>query len=615
MSYDEIANRIIDLVGGPTNIKSVVHCMTRLRFNLNDTSKANRKDLDKLDKVMGIAEQGGQFQVIIGNEVADVYSAIINQLEGLKGKNSIKISNKDSEKKEKNKFSRALDIIAGCFTPILPGFIGAGMLKSIAVLLTTFNIITDTSGTYTILNVMGDGIFYFLPLALAVTTSRKFKTSEFLGFAVMAAMMHNNIYDLLSAGQNSVDFIGMNIPLQSYASTVIPAILTIWIMSYIERFLKKYTPKILSTILVPTITMMIVIPLGFKFIGPLGGYIGNGIGDIINWLFNTSGLLTGIILGGTIQALVIGGMHYGIIPIMINNFSMYGVEYLTPITFMGVMGQAGANLAVMVKTKNKSFKSICASSFVSCLLGITEPTIYGVTLRLKRPFIAGMIGGAVGGGIVGSVRAVSYVPGVSGLQGLPSFAGETFIYVVIGIITSILVGFVSGMLLGFEDIKSDEEEEVVSNISKNIKIKSPMNGKLIDLSEVKDETFASGMLGNGVAIQSVDGNVVSPINGHVSAIFPTKHAIGLKSEDGVEILIHVGIDTVSLKGEYFESFVNEGDKVVVGQELIKFDKEAIESKGYDTTTSIIISNTSDFEDIIQEDERDVNYDNCIMTIV
>lgn len=615
MSYDQIANKIIDLVGGPTNIKSVVHCMTRLRFNLNDTSKANRNALENLNKVMGIAEQGGQFQVIIGNEVADVHSAIINQLDGIKEKSSTKVSHEDNEKKGKNKFSSALDIIAGCFTPILPGFIGAGMLKSIAVLLTTFNIITDTSGTYTVLNVMGDGIFCFLPLALAVTTARKFKTSEFLGFAVMAAMMHTNIYDLLKAGQSSIDFAGVNIPLQNYASTVIPAILTIWMMSYIERFFKKYTPKILATILVPTLTMLIVIPIGFKFIGPLGGYIGGGIGNLINWLFNTSGLLTGVVLGGTIQALVIGGMHYGIIPIMINNFSMYGVEYLTPITFMGVMGQAGAILAVIVKTKNKSFKSICASSFVSCLLGITEPAIYGVTLRLKRPFIAGMIGGAVGGGIVGSVRAVSYAPAVSGLQGLPSFAGETFIYVVIGTIISIIVGFVSGMVLGFEDVKSDENEEAVSNTQKNIKIKSPMNGKLIGLSKVKDETFASGVLGNGVAIQSVDGKVVSPINGQVSAIFPTKHAIGLKSEDGVEILIHVGIDTVSLNGEHFESFVKEGDKVKVGQDIIKFDKDAIESKGYDTTTAIIVSNTSDFEDIIQAGESDVNYENCIMTIV
>lgn len=617
MDKKQLAKEIVSHVGGKENIDQAVHCMTRLRFNLKNDELVNKDALQNLQGVMGTTFNGGQFQVIIGNEVAAVYSEVA------KAANiSMDASAEpaDTKKNKRNPVSAVLDAIAGIFTPIIPALVAAGMLKALLALADSFHWFDPASGFYQIFTIVADGTFYFFPMLLAFSAAKKFKSNGYVALALAAAIMHPTLAALIEQGTTSLDFLGISLKVVNYSTTVVPIILSVWLMSYVERFFNKITPNIIKIIVVPTVTLAIMAPITFIFIGPLGSYLGDFLANGVSGLFATSGLLAGLILGGAIQPLVITGMHYGLIPLMIQTFAAKGYDLIMPVTFMGVMGQAGAILGVFLKTRNKNLKSLSGSTLVSSLLGITEPGIFGVTLRLKKPFIAGVIGGAAGGAIAGAFQTKAYAPGPSGLQALPGFFGDTFIYFVIAIIVSFTVGAVASYFLGFKDPEQEAapgpiEGEAVSSVNGEEEIVSPLKGSIVPLSEVKDEAFSQEMMGKGVAILPSEGRVVSPVNGVVATVAKSKHSVSIISHKGAEVLIHVGMDTVKLKGQHFESFVKPGDEVKVGDVLLECNLEQIRQAGYEIVTPIIITNTSNYQTIRIPASGSVNKQDLLMKLI
>ncbi|MHC5534573.1 beta-glucoside-specific PTS transporter subunit IIABC [Priestia megaterium] len=622
MKHSKLARSILELVGGEKNINNVVHCMTRLRFDLKDENLADKDKLQKLDGVMGIAKSGGQFQVIVGNAVTDVY----NELVKIGNISTNKEQTPNDGKKKKNKGSAILDTVTGIFTPIIPAIAAAGTIKALLILCVTFGWFSTKSSNYQVLNTIGDAVFYFLPIILAFSAAKKFKTNEFLAAGVAAVMMHPNFLTLMNDGSKTIDFIGLPITLVNYASSVLPILLTVWFMSYVEKYITKFMPNALRSVLVPMLVLLIVSPVALIAIGPLGTYLGNGLAAGVNGLYNTSGLVAGMIGGATIQAIVITGMHYGIIAVMISAFAENGYDIINPTLIMGVFGQAGATLGVLLMTKNKKMKSLAGSALLSALLGVTEPAIYGVTLRLKKPFLAVAIGGGVGGAISGSVGAkASAIVATSGLPALPIFAGPTFIYVIIGIIASFTVAAIFTRILGFEDIPNQDEEannNMIANnnvkqasVDANQELYSPMSGKVVNLSEVNDPTFSSEMMGKGIAVDPTIGRAVSPIDGVVQSVFRTNHAIGLISDNGTEILIHIGIDTIQLDGKYFTPHVKDGDRVQAGDLLVEFNLKKIKEAGFETITPIIITNSTNNTELVNKAGEIVEENKLLAAIV
>ncbi|MBM7692759.1 PTS system beta-glucosides-specific IIC component [Peribacillus deserti] len=619
MDYKKMAISIVELVGGEENIHHVIHCMTRLRFNLADQSKVDRKQLEKVPGVMGTNISGAQFQIIIGNDVPKVYNAILENT-------SIKLegSSKQSGKKT-NVLSGIFDVISGVFTPILPAIAGAGMIKGLLAIALTFGWLSDKSQVYIILNAIGDGAFYFLPILLAVSAARKFGSNIYVAAAIGAALLHPTITALLSSGEK-VAFLGIPVTAVTYSSTVIPILLAVWIASYVEKWIDKVIPSMFKLIVVPTLTMLVIVPVTLIAVGPLGSIIGNWLSMGVGALFANTGLFAGLILGGTWSLIIMTGMHYAFIPISMNNIATKGYDFLLPSMFMANMGQAGAAFAVALKSKNKSFKSLAMTTSLTALMGITEPAMYGVNMRLKKPFIGALAGGAVGGAYYSAVGVKYFILGGNvGLPGIASFIGSTFVLAVLGFPIAFAAGAISAFILGFEDLESEEEgkapatEKAETNGRKVIvaaeELYSPIKGEVVSLSEVNDPTFSTGIMGQGIAIKPEEGKVVSPVAGKVTTIFKTKHAIGITSENGAEILIHVGLNTVKLNGEYFTAHVSDGDFVEAGKTLVTFDMEAIKAEGYDLITPVIITNTDRYQSISPVKEGKINTKEKFMALL
>lgn len=603
MDYNKLSKEILQHVGGEENVQNVIHCMTRLRFNLKDDAKVERSQLENLDGVMGTNVSGNQFQVIIGNEVPKVYKAILSN-----SKLSEETTNGNTSGGKKNPISAVFDVISGVFTPILPAIAGAGMIKGLIAIFVTFGWMSNTSQAYTILSAVGDGAFYFLPIILAVSAARKFGSNVYVGAAIGAAILHPDLSALFAAGE-PISFIGLPVTIATYSSTVIPILLAIWIAAYVEKWIDRVTHSSLKLIVVPSVTLLVVVPLTLITVGPLGAILGEYLSAGINFLFENAGLIAMILLAGTFSLIIMTGMHYALVPIMINNITVNGFDYMIPAMFLANMGQAGATFAVALKTKNKKFKSLALSTSVTALMGITEPAMYGVNVRLKKPFIGALIGAAVGGAYYGIMHVAAYViGGNAGLPGIPSFVGPTFVHAMIGLVIAFVAGTVVSYLIGFEDVPTDDKKETqVNNAQEEVaatstavvstQIASPLTGEVKNLSEVQDPTFSEGLMGKGVAVYPEVGEVVSPVSGTITTIFNTKHAIGITSDNGAEILIHVGLDTVQLNGEHFTAHLKEGAEVSVGDKIVSFDIEAITGKGYDVTTPVIITNTGKFSDI------------------
>lgn len=618
MDYKRTASEIIDLVGGEKNITNLIHCITRLRFNLNDDSIAdkNKAEIEAIDGVMGVNRSGTQFQVIIGNDVIKVFDEI-NKIA------NINTGNSDGNKKTKGKgIGSVFDVISGTFAPILPAITGAGMIKAILAILLTFHWISDKSQAYIIMNAIGDGAFYFIPFLVAFSAAKKFGSNQFVAVSIAGAIMHPSITALLSSGK-PVHFIGLPVTAVTYASSVIPILLAVWIASYVEKWTDRVTPSMVKLIIVPTITLLVMVPITLIAVGPLGVFIGSGLSKGVTFLYAHTGIFAGLLLGGTFSLIVMTGMHYAFLPIVVGNLSTKGYDTILPAMFMANMGQAGAAFAVFLKSKNKSFKSLALSVSMTALMGVTEPAMYGVNMRLKKPFIGALVGGAVGGAYYALMAVKLYViPSNAGLPGIPFFIGDTFVYALIGFPIAFIAGTIAAYFIGFEDVevKEDKKEEKVVNEVKNVdqnriqEVVSPIKGKVVPLVDVKDATFSSEALGKGIAIEPQEGKVVSPVNGVVTTLFRTKHAIGITSENGIEILIHVGMDTVKLDGEFFTAHISQGDVVKAGDLLVEFDLEKIKEAGYEVTTPIVITNSTNYLEINAVNKENVKENETLLTI-
>ncbi|MFP7476821.1 beta-glucoside-specific PTS transporter subunit IIABC [Terribacillus saccharophilus] len=620
MNHRKTAEEILQLVGGESNVQNVIHCMTRLRFNLYDNSKANRQALEQVDGVLGTNISGSQFQLIIGNEVPKVYKEIIANSNLSESKSA------DGESKQKkNVISSIFDVISGVFTPILPAIAGAGMIKGIAALLVTFGWLQEASQTYQILTVIGDGAFYFLPILLAISAARKFGSNPYVAAAIGAAILHPTLTAMFAEG-GSISFVGLPVTIATYSSTVIPILLAIWIASYVEKWVDRITHASLKLIVVPSVTLLVVVPVTLITVGPLGAIAGNYLSAGTNFLFQNAGIIAMILLAGTFSLIIITGMHYALVPIMLNNIAVNGFDYMIPAMFLANFGQAGAAFAVAMRSKNKKFKSLSFTTALTATMGVTEPAMYGVNMRLKKPFVAALIGAAAGGVLYALTDVKAYiVAGMAGLPGLPTFVGPEFIFAILGLVLAFVAAAVMTWIMGFEDIVApaeetttekkavDTAEETDSEKTSEV-IASPLTGEVRPLAEVSDPTFAQEIIGKGTAIFPSKGEVVSPVDGEVVTLFATKHAIGLRSTNGAEVLIHVGIDTVKLNGEHFAAHIASGDKVQKGQKLVSFDMEAIQAAGYDIITPIIITNTAEYEDITALAEGTVTSGEAILDL-
>lgn len=604
MKYDQLAKEIIESVGGEQNVSSLVHCATRLRFVLKDKAKADKLKLEKLEGVIAVKESGGQFQVVVGNTVPEVYQAIGKQT---------KLMEESTESRETNEkgniFGRAIDIISSIFTPLLGVMAGAGILKGLLAIATNAGWLIPTETTYIILNATADSLFYFLPILLAVTSARKFGANQFVAMTVAGALIYPTIIQLKTEAV-ATTFFGIPVTMMSYTSTVIPIILAVWVMSYVEKFFNRYVHESVKNFVTPLIALVTIVPLTLIVFGPIGVTSGDLIAAFILKVLAFNPILAGAFIAGVWQILVIFGIHWGVVPIFINNIATKGYDYIKPATAPAIFAQAGASFGVMLRSKNKKLKTLAGSTGITALFGITEPAVYGVTLRLKRPFIAAVISAAVGGGIVGHFGSVAVASGPPGLLTLPVFIGDSmtaFYGLLIGVGVSFFLSMVLTYILGFEDDPIEKEVEKNVRPSTEMTIPSPVSGQIVSLEKVSDSVFASGAMGKGFAVVPTEGKVIAPVSGQVTAIFASKHAIGIRSEDGMEILIHVGIDTVRLDGTHFELHVTQDQKIEPGDVLITFDMESIQAEGYDIITPVIFTNLSEERQItIDQDQISVS---------
>jgi PTS system beta-glucosides-specific IIC component len=603
MDKQQLSKEILKLVGGEENIDQVTHCMTRLRFNLNDNNQADKATLKNTPGVMGVAENGGQFQVIIGNEVPEVYKALVNNM----SKNPNGEGTPKGEKKHRNPISALFDFIAGMFTPILPAIAGAGMIKGIIAILVALGWMSNTSSTYVILSAIGDGAFYFLPIILAVSAAKKMGSNVYVGAALAAGLMHPTITALFQEGNTS--FAGIPVIATSYASSVIPIVIAIWIAAYVERAIDRITHASFKMIVVPTVTLLIMVPLTLIAIGPLGGIIGNGLSGGISWLFENASILASILIGGTMSVLIITGMHYALLPLAVGSIATLGYDFIIPLMFAANMAQGGAAFGVGFRTKNTQTKSLSYSTGLTALMGITEPAMYGINMKFKKPFIAALIGGAVAGAFLGAFSVKAYFISNVGLPGVASFFSSdvsNLLYALIAAVIAFVVATVLTYILGIQEEtaapSTSTESTTVPVVTEDTKLQdeqifSPMNGEVKPLSLVPDPAFSEEMMGKGFAIQPTEGRAVSPVNGTVMTVSKSGHAIGLVSDLGAEMLIHIGIDTVKLKGQFFSPKVQAGAKVSVGDLLMEFDREEIEKAGYNMITPVIITNINQYTEI------------------
>ncbi len=566
MNYNQIAKDIITNVGGSDNIRGLTHCFTRLRFELRDTKKAKKEVIEHLEGVISVVESGGQFQVVLGTKVTKVYEAILPMI-------SLEENIAGSEEKG-SVWNRILIAISSMFTPMVPAIAASGLLKG---LLTIARITASNHGmditvnqTYILIMAATDALFYFMPIILAYTSAKVFKANEFIAMALGGTMCYPAVVSLMT-GKEAVSMFGIAITKASYASSVIPIIIGVFILAYIQKFLEKIIPEVLKIILVPGISLLVMIPATFMVFGPIGIYIGNGINFIYTGMMNVSPALCGAFIGGMWCVFVIFGAHRALLPIGINDVAQFGHQNLLAFAGAANFSQGGAALGVMLKTKSNDLKTVAASAAISAsVCGITEPAIYGCNLRLKKPMIYAIICGAIGGAImgVGGVYGDSFANnGVLTFATYAAFGMKTFIYYLIGVAVSFFGAMGLTFLFGFDDISG------------------------------KGKRVSSMALGNGVAIVPEKGEVVAPEDCTVTLVYPTLHALGLMLDSGAEMIIHIGINTVQLEGKHFKKHVEEGAHVTKGTRLLSFDLDALKKEGYDTVVPIIISNTAAFHEV------------------
>lgn len=632
--YELLAKEIVKNVGGKENVLSLSHCITRLRFKLNDESIANDEVLKAMDGIVTVMKSGGQYQVVIGNHVADVYEDVLPLLGEMNQTETV-------EKKQKP-LDHFIDIISGIFQPILGIMAACGMIKGLNTLFVAMHLYTDTSGGYMVLNAIGDGLFTFLPVFLGYTAAKKFGLKPMIGLVIGAILCYPQIQaSMISQGMEPlymmfegtmfaspvyIDFFGIPLISMDYTSTVIPVIFVVYFASRIEKICNKFVPDLVKFFFVPMLTLLISIPVGFLLIGPIATFGSKLIAETVMAIRDFSPLIAGGIVGLTWQILVIFGLHWGFIPVYINNITMFGFDNVMMPFFACTFATSAVVFAIMLKTKDKSLKEMCLPNFISGIFGVTEPAIYGILVPLKKPFVISCIAGGLGGAFYGACNFRKFSMGGMGIFEFPAMMNpdgtpENLIVAVVGVIVTMILAFVMTMIV-FKDKEVKEEPTTIEQPSEATNqtllhtgcVYSPIKGSVKALSEVQDSAFASGILGKGVAIVPEEGIVCAPVDGTIATLFPTLHAIGIVADDGMEVLIHVGLDTVQLEGKGFQAFVKQGDRVTCGQTLLEFDMELITNAGYCLETPVIITNSANYLDVLVEDVKEVERQETLLRI-
>ena len=628
MDYESVAKKILQRVGGAENVTGLVHCMTRLRFNLKDESIVDDEAVKKTKGVMGVMKKGGQYQIIIGNDVGYVYEEL-NKL----GKFSNQVpKKKENSTEKKNILTMLMDTISGIMTPVIPAIIGAAMIKVLLTLLPMIGVLNTIGDTYQLLTVIGDGAFFFMPVLIAVSASKKFGTNVYYAASIALIMLHPNFISMMTTAHDAnetIRFLGL-IPVTyaTYSYSVIPIILAVWSLKYVEKFVDKITPVITKNFLKPMLVVLIEAPIALIILGPLGAICGNVLSDVVYFIHDKLGFIAVGLVAGIYPFVVMAGMHHAFTPIKLGMIATTGYENFICIgELCSNMAQGAASLAVAIKSKNKDFKQIAGSSAFSALLaGITEPALYGVTLRLKRPMLGACIGAVAGGLFGGFFQLKCFGIATPAIVTIVQYVEESrpmsLLIAALTILITVIVAFIATMLIGFEDVvDEDDEEEYFEEVKEEpeltdgeeITVLNPLAGEIVSLNQVKDATFSQEILGKGVAVVPAEGVVYAPFDGKVDMMFETGHAVGLTSDKGVELLIHVGIDTVNLKGQYFHPMKKTGDEVKKGDVLLTFEKEKIEQE-YDLMTPVIISNTNRYQEIKAVKTGKANVLDSILTI-
>ena len=610
MGETALAKQLLKLVGGKQNINQVWHCATRLRFTLKDQDKVPKEKVEALDGVITVVEASGQFQVVIGNNVSDVYQEVVKLEPSLSDGTEGPATVTHEKMTFKRAFNGLLTFISGVFTPFLGAMAGAGILKGLLSLAVVLGWLTTKSGAYQIWWAAADGIFYFLPLALAFTAAKQLKVYQFVAMAIAAAMVYPNIVALV--GKPSIDFFGIPVVAANYTATVLPILLVVVVQKFLEPFFNRIWHESVRNILAPLCLLVVIVPLTMLVVGPVSSILSNGLATAIVSLNKSVPVLAGMILGGFWQVFVIFGVHWALVPVMMNNIALYGTDPMMPILLPAVLAQAGAAFAVFLKARDAKMKSLAGSSTITALFGITEPTIYGITLKLKKPFYCACVAGAVGGIIVAMSGAGANVAALASILSLPTYLGKGFGVSVIGDVVAFVLGV--GLTLAFGGINAPAKKQAAAKVVADHAetLAAPVKGTLVALSDVPDEVFASGTMGQGIAIEPEEDVVKSPVAGTVSLVYPKGHAIGITSDKGAEILIHIGIDTVNLKGKHFKALIEQGQKVTVGTPLVEFDYQAIQAAGYAPTVTMIVTNSDQYQ--VETRSDGATDDDALMTL-
>lgn len=629
IDYGITARELVKELGGNDNIINVTHCATRLRFILKEMDGIDSDQIRRIPGVITTVIASGQYQVVIGNHVQDAYEKVLGLV-------SIKENAPAGSGQKVGVVSKIIDIISSIFAPFLYTLAACGILQGILGVLIAMGVLNGDMGTYKVLNFISWTAFTFLPVLIAITASKKFKVNEFIAVVIACALVSPDYINMVNSGE-TLTFLGMNIEMLSYTSSVIPIILAIWIASYVEKFFTKVLPTVIRNLFTPMFTIAIIVPLTLLVFGPFGSTVGGAIGGAYNFLYNLSPIVAGVIVGGLWQVLVIFGVHWGITPVTVGNYAALGYDTFTGLQASAVFGQAGAALGVYFKAKDKEMKQVSLPAAITALFGITEPAIYGVNLRLKKPMICGCIAGAIGGAIAGAFNAYSWAYNMPGIATIPAFFREGYMSNFIGYVISILVSFVVGLILtvivGFKE--NNTEEKVIEtetthttvpnstvthvaadkNTSSVWTMTSPAKGEAIALNSVSDDVFASEAMGKGVGIVPSEGKLYAPCDGTVEALFSTHHAIGLNSKDGIQVLLHIGVDTVNMKGKGFKAHIEDGKSFKKGDLLITFSIDEIKEAGYDPTIMMIVTNTEEYRDVVSHVGIQDNLNNTVLEII
>ncbi|MEB5950415.1 beta-glucoside-specific PTS transporter subunit IIABC [Enterococcus innesii] len=629
--YTELAQDILAHVGGKENVSSVKHCVTRLRFHLKDESKADTDYLQKRDGVVTVVKAGGQYQVVIGNHVPDVYDEVL-KVGGLADGGSLDID--EGDEKKGSLFDRFIDVISSLFQPFLGPLAAAGILKGITALLAATGM-EATNGIYVVMNTLGDGLFQYLPMILAVTAAKKFKMNTYTALAIAGAMVYPGLAESV-AEASKVFGLTLTLPAGGYFNSVLPIILAIFVASKIEQFMRKVTPDVVKMFVVPFVTILITVPLTFFVVGPVANTASSWIGIAFQAVYDFSPIIYGFALGALWQVLVMFGLHWGLVPLAIMDMAQNGSSIILTAAVLPCFTQTGVLAAIWLKTKEPKVKQGAMPALISSIFGVTEPAIYGYTLPMKTPFIVSCLVSGFVGIYLSIFNVTGYAMGGMGIFLYPAYIDpatgsfHSVIHLAIGTVIAIVASFIIMMLLKVPTLYTTVDSPVdgqatpaaptpaAKTVSASVKdetVKSPVTGQVVALADVEDKVFSSGAMGKGIAVEPAIGEITAPADAEVKILFPTKHAIGLVTEDGTELLIHIGMNTVELEGNHFTAYINQGDKVKAGQKLISFDTEAIRAEGYSLLTPVIITNSSDYSDIQTTQSKEVTAKDDLIEVV